>query len=399
MGQGFTGPVYAIESYDAVIYAAGFFTQSGGTTVNRIASWNGTTWQSVGTGLSGICYALKVYNGALYAAGDFTSAGGTLAFKIARWDGEDWSAVGTPAGFNNTIYALAIDNGTLVAGGSFTIAGGAGVSGVARWNGASWSAIGQGLTGTVNALTSTADGRLLAGGAFVIPGGGTATRYLAEFNGTTWTNLPQAGPGPNDRVYALLTHGGEAEVGGAFSRAGSFTHGSPIWGRLVDYSQPWILQQPQTPPPLCTGDVASFSFLLQEEIADAYTYQWRRNGVNLSNGPGPGGSIIAGATLPTLTITNLSTLNAGGYTCVIDPTPGACVVTITSNTATLTVNPCCPADVNNSGAVDVDDLIAVILAWGPCPSPPTPCPADVNASGSVDVDDLIAVILDWGPCP
>jgi hypothetical protein len=49
--------------------------------------------------------------------------------------------------------------------------------------------------------------------------------------------------------------------------------------------------------------------------------------------------------------------------------------------------------------VDVDDLIAVILAWGPCPAPPTPCPADVNNSGSVDVDDLIAVILGWGPCP
>ena len=27
----------------------------------------------------------------------------------------------------------------------------------------------------------------------------------------------------------------------------------------------------------------------------------------------------------------------------------------------------CPADTNGSGAVDVDDLIAVILAWGPCP--------------------------------
>jgi hypothetical protein len=59
----------------------------------------------------------------------------------------------------------------------------------------------------------------------------------------------------------------------------------------------------------------------------------------------------------------------------------------------------CPADINNSGAVDVDDLIAVILAWGECPVPPTSCPADVNASGAVDVDDLIAVILAWGACP
>jgi hypothetical protein len=59
--------------------------------------------------------------------------------------------------------------------------------------------------------------------------------------------------------------------------------------------------------------------------------------------------------------------------------------------------PDCPADINNSGAVDVDDLIAVILSWG-CVNPPGPCPADVNASGMVDVDDLIVIILAWGPC-
>jgi hypothetical protein len=53
-------------------------------------------------------------------------------------------------------------------------------------------------------------------------------------------------------------------------------------------------------------------------------------------------------------------------------------------------------DVNCDGAVDVDDLIEVILAWGACPSPPIICPADVDGSGVVDVDDLIAVVLNWG---
>lgn len=52
-------------------------------------------------------------------------------------------------------------------------------------------------------------------------------------------------------------------------------------------------------------------------------------------------------------------------------------------------------DVNGDDVVNVDDLIAVILAWGTCPAPPMPCPADVNASGEVDVDDLIVVILNW----
>jgi hypothetical protein len=60
--------------------------------------------------------------------------------------------------------------------------------------------------------------------------------------------------------------------------------------------------------------------------------------------------------------------------------------------------PACTADTNDSGAVDVDDLIAVILAWGDCPKPPTACDADVDDSGAVDVDDLVAVILNWGSC-
>jgi hypothetical protein len=66
------------------------------------------------------------------------------------------------------------------------------------------------------------------------------------------------------------------------------------------------------------------------------------------------------------------------------------------------VGPPCTADVTNNGTVDVDDLITVILDWGPCPPPPSGCPADIAPTppnGEVDVDDLIAVILGWGACP
>jgi hypothetical protein len=55
-------------------------------------------------------------------------------------------------------------------------------------------------------------------------------------------------------------------------------------------------------------------------------------------------------------------------------------------------------DATGDGAVDVDDLVAVILAWGACGSceSPSMCPADFDHTCSVDVDDLIAVILGWG---
>jgi hypothetical protein len=59
-----------------------------------------------------------------------------------------------------------------------------------------------------------------------------------------------------------------------------------------------------------------------------------------------------------------------------------------------------PGDVTVDGSVDVDDLIAVILAWGTCPGPALTCAADIapypTGNGTVDVDDLIAVILNWG---
>jgi hypothetical protein len=64
----------------------------------------------------------------------------------------------------------------------------------------------------------------------------------------------------------------------------------------------------------------------------------------------------------------------------------------------------CPPDANGNASVDVDDLVAIILAWGACPTPcpGAACPADVAPLGgncAVDVDDLIAVILGWGDCP
>jgi hypothetical protein len=55
------------------------------------------------------------------------------------------------------------------------------------------------------------------------------------------------------------------------------------------------------------------------------------------------------------------------------------------------------ADVNMDGQVDVEDLLDVIFAWGPCPDEPAPCPEDIDGDGDVDVDDLLMVILGWMP--
>ncbi len=58
------------------------------------------------------------------------------------------------------------------------------------------------------------------------------------------------------------------------------------------------------------------------------------------------------------------------------------------------VEPDCPADIDGSGHVGVDDLLLVINQWGAC----TGCVADINGDGQVGVDDLLLIISDWGSC-
>jgi probable HAF family extracellular repeat protein len=53
----------------------------------------------------------------------------------------------------------------------------------------------------------------------------------------------------------------------------------------------------------------------------------------------------------------------------------------------------CP-DLDGNGDVDFQDLLLLLLAWGPCPA----CPADLDDSGAVDFQDLLRLLLAWGPC-
>ena len=75
-------------------------------------------------------------------------------------------------------------------------------------------------------------------------------------------------------------------------------------------------------------------------------------------------------------------------------------VTVLENVAVdqkITIEAPALADLNANGAVDVPDLIKVILSWGPVDDPAEDLVADVNNDGVVGVQDLTAVILNWGP--
>jgi hypothetical protein len=53
----------------------------------------------------------------------------------------------------------------------------------------------------------------------------------------------------------------------------------------------------------------------------------------------------------------------------------------------------CPGDTNDDGTVGIDDLLAVIGAWGT-----SDAAADFNEDGTVSVEDLLILIGAWGAC-
>ncbi|MBM4113052.1 MAG: VCBS repeat-containing protein, partial [Phycisphaerae bacterium] len=54
----------------------------------------------------------------------------------------------------------------------------------------------------------------------------------------------------------------------------------------------------------------------------------------------------------------------------------------------------CPADFNDDGMIDGDDLGTLLGSWGACPD----CDADFNDDGVVDGDDLGTLLGNWGAC-
>jgi len=64
-----------------------------------------------------------------------------------------------------------------------------------------------------------------------------------------------------------------------------------------------------------------------------------------------------------------------------------------------TCEPTCDSDLNGTGTVNVEDLLAVISGWGDCPAPQLPCRGDLDFNRVVNTVDLLAIISAWGACP
>lgn len=196
MGTGFNNRVRAIKAYNSgavgrVIVAGGDFTIAGGVQANRIASWATpalptSAWAAMGSGFNGPVHAIERFNSATYAAGGFTASGATTVNRMARWTGTAWVPVGNGTGFNNTVRALLVNGAFLYATGDFTSVDGIPSDHIARWDGSVWTDAGSESDASVLAL-ALFHGEVHAG----LASDDTSLRYLASTPWVTQQPLSQ----------------------------------------------------------------------------------------------------------------------------------------------------------------------------------------------------------------
>lgn len=272
----FNPEVAAIHWKDGKVYVAGDFTSAGESVpTQRIAMWDGETWEALGAGLhdfatvggitDGPAGSIVVYgrglgqsqlgwfhalvwngsdwsginglitpalDGSIYleglyvdaqnritVAGRFATIDGNNVNNIARLDQTGWHPVGK--GLYYSANVLIPDGEGLLAGGRFARAGEEPATGIARWNGTTWNAMGSGvrggLSGSFSAIAPGPDGKIYAGGFFQNIGS-VAASNVAEWTGTEWRPL---GEGLNGYVNTLATGpDGSLYAGGNFTASG-----------------------------------------------------------------------------------------------------------------------------------------------------------------------------------
>jgi hypothetical protein len=224
------GFVADLEVYNGELYAGGLFQRAGGQDVANIARWNGTDWLPVtgpsGTGVllegspfASVVWDMTLVDGQLIVAGQFDTAGGIPANSIASWNGTTWSSLGQPALDGLTIFAVENYNGRVAASRGYSVDN-FGVADVVWRNLGVWSALGGSFSDSGVRDLAIHNGLLVAGGSFSTVGA-TTVNNVAMWDGLTWSALSgPSGVGTDGPVFAVASHWGFLFAGGDFSSAG-----------------------------------------------------------------------------------------------------------------------------------------------------------------------------------
>jgi hypothetical protein len=354
--------VTAVSSDD--VWAVGHWlndtTLSAGTLIEH---WDGTSWSVVASPNPGMFNAL--YGVSAQAADDIWAVGdkwlnwSAKVPLIIHYDGKQWSEVAYPAiehGELTSVLALSPDDVWAV-----------GVQGVIstgiaplalHWDGTSWAPFA--IPAESNAgyialysVSGVASDDVWAVGVFKYlnqNGHYISSARTYHWDGVSWTKVLPGVYGPDSRMYDVYAIASD-----------------DVW---AVGGEPC----PQFNPP-CASPNSAFRYV---------TVHW--DGTSWSNVPVPG----EGAQAVLLGVAASSSSNAWAVGFGMDD------LAYSTGTHTLryTVGPF--ADINRDGVVNINDLLAVINAWGVCPPPPEACAADLDRNGVVNIDDLLAVLNTWG---
>jgi hypothetical protein len=162
--------------------------------------------------------------------------------------------------------------------------------------------------------------------SFGVTASGTAPLiYQWRLNGVNLTNVGRVSGVTSPTLTLSSLQAGDA---GNYSVIVSNTAGSVASSNaaLTVVTPPVITAQPLSATNLA-GTTASFGVTASSSVPP--TYQWRLNGVNLTNA-----GRVSGVTSATLTIINVQTTDVGNYSVIVSNTAGA----TTSTNAALSVN-------------------------------------------------------------
>jgi hypothetical protein len=114
----------------------------------------------------------------------------------------------------------------------------------------------------------------------------------------------------------------------------------------------WILQSPSNQQ-VCSGQTAQFSV---EAAGEDLQFRWRKDGIELADGPTGNGSIVSGASTASLSVLNVTSADLGSYDCKVVGNCGS----MQSGQAELTIppspKPYCTAKVNSQGCLPAIDF-------------------------------------------
>lgn len=451
LGGPFIGDIYSLsELPNGQIVAGGAFSRlEGKNNSTAVAVWDGHTWAALQPKITGVVSAvLALPDGSVLAAGK-VDVGLNKVFKILRWDGTAWSDIG-PAGVTGTVNCLYRQpDGSVVAGGPLGRAGDAFVS-TWIWDGATWTSvvsdysllyatsfandlsgrlIATGKLGSfgdnpiafarrdagwewigplpqyttswgdpLNSIVRRANGRITVGGRFsiVLPGEVLPLSNFASFDGTQWSRMGGSRPFVPSAMVALPQ--------GELVAAGSENTSVTRTVRWTDNNAPWVAQPVKT-----KSTNKGSTLVLRAMPASGYenvAFQWRRNGVDLVDGPGGAsaeGGIVAGAAgtmeSPTaayasvLTITGAQTSDTGEYSVVFFNACGG-----STSTAAVVVKGCL-SDLNGDDVTDDADYLLFAAAYDVmvCADAGMSegCPADLNGDGVVDDADFSLFVVGY----